>query len=119
MIELILHLWGDYIIQNNWMATNKTKYTLEGWIACLVHCITYTLPFLLLTSSWKALLIIFITHFFIDKFRLAIYLTKLKNWSFTPTGFPIETPAYITFWLVIIIDNILHITINYLTLLYL
>ena len=23
MIQLILHLWGDYILQSNWMANHK------------------------------------------------------------------------------------------------
>ncbi len=119
MEQLIIHLWGDYITQNNWMANNKTKFTLEGWLACLIHCVIYTLPFLLLTTSYIAIIVIFLTHFLIDKFRLAVYLVQLKNWIFTDTGFPKEMPNYLSFWLLIIVDNILHITINYFTLMYL
>lgn len=48
MEQLILHLLGDYVIQTNWMANNKEKYTFP----CLIHCITYALPFLLI-ADWK------------------------------------------------------------------
>ena len=119
MLQLLLHAWGDYITQNDWMATNKVKFTLKGWIACFLHALIYSLPFLFIASK-EAAFIIFITHFAIDKFRLAIYLVKLKNWCFaSPTGFPAEVPAFLTVWLIIIIDNIIHITINYFSILYL
>jgi len=118
MLQFLFHLWGDYIFQTHWMALNKTKNTLVGWLACLTHCVIYTIPFAFI-GSLNAVLIIFITHFLIDKFRLAIYLVRLKNSSFTPSGFPESTPDYLSFWLLIITDNTLHVTINYLSLTYL
>jgi hypothetical protein len=69
MIELLAHLWGDYVLQNHWMANTKTKRT---WPA-FVHAFCYTLPFLFLTWSWKALLVIGVTHFLIDRLRLPKY----------------------------------------------
>lgn len=76
MLQLILHLFGDYILQSHWMAVNKSNRT---W-PCFCHCLLYTLPFLLLTSSYAALGIIFGTHFLIDRFGLARYVVWLKNW---------------------------------------
>lgn len=67
MEQLIVHLFGDYVIQNHWMANTKTVKTR----AALVHTLTYCIPFLLLTPSWWALLVIGGTHFVIDRFRLA------------------------------------------------
>jgi hypothetical protein len=46
---------------------------------CFIHVCLYTLPFLLLTHSWKALAIIAGTHFIIDRFGVARYLVWLKN----------------------------------------
>ena len=45
--QLIAHAVGDYILQSDWMALEKTKRSL----AAAVHALTYTLPFLFLTSS--------------------------------------------------------------------
>ncbi len=92
--QLVAHAIGDYILQSDWMASEKTKKTL----AALAHVATYTLPFLFLTLSWKALLFIAGTHFIIDRWRLARYVCWIKNWLapewITPNGAP-GTPAAI------------------------
>ena len=54
MIQLLLHLIGDYITQPHWIAINKTK----SWYPAIIHGIIYTLPFLILTRDICALLII-------------------------------------------------------------
>jgi len=118
MIQLLLHAWGDYITQNDWMATNKTKSTLKGWVAVIIHATIYSLPFLFI-GSFNAVFVIWITHLLIDKFRLANYVLQLKNWTFTPNGFPDGTPPFLTVWVMIIVDNTIHITINYLALYFL
>lgn len=118
MLQLLFHLWGDYITQNHWMASKKVLFTAEGWRACLIHCLLYSMPFIAIADNY-ALLVIFGTHFIIDKFRLAKYLIQLKNWCFTPTGFPEGTPPFLSVWLLFITDNILHVTINYLAISYL
>lgn len=111
MEQLILHLLGDYIIQNNWMAMNKTRYTLIGYISCLIHAITYSLPFLLLTNGFnEAWFTIFLTHLIIDKFRLPKIIIMIKDWDFRG-----QTP----FWLLIVVDNTIHLIINYLSIKYL
>jgi hypothetical protein len=71
----VAHAIGDYVIQSDWMATEKTKKSL----AAAVHAFTYTLPFLFLTQNPLALAFIMITHFIIDRWRLARYVCWIKN----------------------------------------
>lgn len=115
MLQALCHLWGDFVIQNAWMANTKVKHTAEGWLACLVHTVLYHLPFwLFLHPSAPALTVMFVTHFFIDKFRLAKYLCMVKNWHFAGNGNP--GAEYLSVWLLFITDNCLHVTINFLSL---
>lgn len=83
MLQLIAHLVGDYIFQSHWMAVNKSRRT---W-PCLLHCVTYTLAFLVLTQDALALTLIGGTHFLIDRWGLARYLIWAKNWL-SPDGYP-------------------------------
>lgn len=117
MIQLLLHFLGDYILQNDWMAQKKTENTGEGYYACHIHCILYTIPFVLVLgiSPWQSA-IIFTTHFLIDKYRLAQYWIKFINWNWKSTnfGFDNSKPQYMSVWLLIIVDNFFHVLINYL-----
>jgi len=137
MEQLLIHLFADYWLQNDWMALNKKK----RWFPAIVHGIIYTLPFLLLTRSLIALLTIGITHIVIDHTNIVGRLNQLKNWSFKSetVGYEVEIdrghlpkietitlndgyngrPLFIRIWLIIIQDNILHLIINYLCLRYL
>ena len=73
---LLAHLVGDYLLQSHWMATEKTKH----WWPALAHGITYTLPYLFITQSPLALLVIAGTHIVIDRYRLAKHLVwPLRN----------------------------------------
>lgn len=105
--EILAHLAGDYLIQTEWMATEKLRR--HGPAA--VHAATYTACFLPVTRNWRVLAVIGGTHFAIDRWRLAKYLIWAKNqaapafyrypWSHAePTGFhtaehDMSTPAYI------------------------
>ncbi len=119
MIQLILHLIGDYITQNEWMALNKALPSRKGYLACFIHATIYSLPFLFI-GSVNAFLIIYISHFLIDKYKLAVYVIKLKNWQWQSKnfGFNAETPIWLSMWLFIIIDNIIHIVFNFIALKY-
>lgn len=74
--QLVAHLVGDYLIQSDWQATEKTKKS----VAAGAHAFCYSLPFLFLRPSLPAWLVIVVTHFLIDRFRLARYLVWAKNW---------------------------------------
>lgn len=143
MTQLLCHLWGDYLLQSDWMAQKKTS---RLWIA-YVHALCYSSPFLLLRPSLVAWLAIFLTHGLIDRYRLARYVVWAKNWAgpfyqhvevkfgggehayierqwrrknptpdfadCQPTGYPATSPLWLSTWLLIIADNILHLTINF------
>lgn len=131
--QLLCHAIGDYVLQSDWMANEKTKKS----IAALAHVATYGLPFILLRPSWKAYAVIVGTHFVIDRWRLARFVVQIKNHIAprrviqlcfgvengcrfaTTTGYPSETPSWLAVWLLIIADNIMHITINGLAIKYL
>ncbi len=147
MLQLLIHLLGDFVLQSDYMALKKNENTTR----CFIHVVLYTIPFLILTLAWKALLVIFVTHFLIDRFGLPKYLIYAKNhinpqlryhpWKFcNKTGYfdtPINSvddfvdrrylvdseeeirPIWITVWLYIITDNGLHLAFNYLALTYL
>jgi len=80
---IVCHLIGDYCLQSDWMAQEKTK---DG-IPAAIHATTYAIPFGILMwlqglFSWNnfyVLGIIMLTHFFIDRFRLARHVGWLKN----------------------------------------
>jgi hypothetical protein len=147
LIQIIFHLFGDYILQSDWMAQNKTKANLPAFC----HALTYSAAFLLLTIKahhpWVCWLVIFGTHFLIDRFRLARYVVWAKNfmapkgsvpdrwngqeqksyprrnWDWNSCkdtgGYAPNTPAFMWIWLMIIADNTLHLAINYFALTYL
>lgn len=118
MEQLLLHLIGDYVLQTDWMARTKTRAS----VATLAHALVYTLPFLLLSPSVAAIAVIAGSHFLIDRFRLARHVAfaknKLTDWQLnwadcSATGFPSTMPTGQAFWLMIMIDNTMHLSINY------
>jgi len=136
MIQLILHGIGDFFLQTDFQALNKKKKGWLGFWCCLKHCITYSLPFLFI-GSWKSVLVIFLTHFIIDRTNIVAYAiawkngvykqgfpstrfwTAWKDYDISNFGFSPERPFAISIWLYIICDNLCHIICNYLALKYL
>lgn len=119
--QLILHGIGDYLTQTNKMANEKAKSLTWAYI----HSLVYSLPFFLLTQSVYAFLTIQISHMLIDHYRLARYVVFAKNWITEPhlkwadcnqTGYPNSMPGYLSTWLLIIADNVIHLSLNYMAL---
>jgi hypothetical protein len=137
--QIVAHLVGDYLLQSDWMANEKTKKNM----AAAAHAIAYSLPFLFLRPSLAAWVFIVGTHFVIDRWRLARYVCWAKNflaprwtrnltaigspfekpspidfiwwntWSeCSGTGYHKDRPAWLAVWLMIIADNTLHILCN-------
>ena len=113
---VLAHLFGDYIIQTDRMAQRKTG----SWLWAIMHAVTYSLPFMLLTHNVAALSVIMGSHALIDRYRLARFVVEFKNrltdWQTdfnTPTGYAADTPPWLAFWLLIITDNTLHLAINF------
>lgn len=136
--QILAHLWGDYLLQSHFAATEKTRSSR----ACLLHVALYTPTFLLFKPSIPALILIAGSHFLIDRYRLARYVVWAKNWICpwwrnrdekadinhrmrwatrrpTATGYPPSTPEWLAFDLLIVADNILHLTLNAIALKYL
>jgi len=115
MIQFLLYCIGDYLIQNDWMGLNKKKLTLKGELACQIHCITYSLPFLFI-GSWKAVIAIYLSHYIIDRTNIIGWFLAIRNFVFDTKnfGFAHDRPVFISFWLYIITDNIFHLICNYL-----
>lgn len=120
MEQLIAHLIGDYVLQSDWMALGKRK----SFGIAAIHAIAYGLPFLLLVRSLEAWLVIVVTHALIDHFALARYVSFAKNWLSPPstwlewektnaTGYDAEKPIWMSTWLFILTDNVMHLAINY------
>lgn len=120
--QIIAHLIGDYVLQSSWMSALKKTSTSVA----LVHAFCYTVPFVALTRSALALAVIMLTHALIDRFRVARIVVWLKEhlsppalWGtleFTETGYGDEVPPFLSVWLLIIADNVLHLLINALAL---
>jgi hypothetical protein len=124
--QLVAHAIGDYVLQSDWMANQKTKDSIPA----MVHAIFYTLPFLFFTQSLLALAFILGTHFIIDRWRLARYVVYVKNfiapessqddgtvwwhpWAeCVGTGYHKDRPAFLAVWLLIIADNVMHVLCN-------
>jgi len=127
--QLFCHAIGDYVLQSHYMATNKTKSSAVA----IYHVLTYALPFLFLRPSYMAMVIIVGSHFVIDRWRLARFVVAFKNLFLSrpseyerlsveidmATGFPNDCPPWLAVWLLIIVDNIIHVLINGLALKYL
>lgn len=115
-LMVFCHFLGDYVLQTDWMAQLKT----QRWLPAIAHGVTYTLPFLLVTRSPLALLVIGGTHILIDHWRLAKHVIWFKN-QFAPrafrpphtaTGYSDQMPPWMAVWLMIIVDNLIHLGIN-------
>lgn len=116
------------------MAQNKVK----AWVPAIIHATLYMLPFLLLGPSWAAAAVMWGTHLLIDRFRLARYWVEFYGVGNTGTFWMVmkhdrtpwepgwedlppkdRAPDWLAVWLLIIVDNTMHLTINFLALAYL
>lgn len=125
--QLLVHAVGDYLLQSDWMAVTKTS----KWSAALTHVGVYGLPFLFLTQSIPALALIVLSHLVIDHWRLARHVGWAKNFLAPRSGWPKsweeckgtgyspDKPPWMSVWLMIIVDQIMHVTLNGLALKYL
>ncbi len=103
MEQFLCHIWGDFMLQNSYMALNKYK----SWTPAIAHGIIYTFPFWLLTQDlWKLAAIAGI-HIVIDHYRVAGWWARVVNQKWT------EPQPVIPAWCITAIDQTMHLTINY------
>jgi len=100
IILLWLHFIADFFLQSTYMAMNKSKNSL----ALLWHCFIYALP--LLFFGWKFALLNGVLHFPIDfvtsRITSKLYAKKEYHWFFVIVG----------------LDQTIHMTILISTLFY-
>lgn len=122
---LIAHLFGDYIFQNDWMAQNKTSNLGIAWLHGLTYTLIYIVMFAIIGMSFsltRGLIVVFIiggTHIVIDRWRLVKQIIWLINGFSYPwaeakanNGYSKNTPVWMSTWLMIIVDNSVHLLIN-------
>jgi len=70
---LLGHLVGDYLLQSKKMAIKKSAKGINGLMWCLLHCLIYTAITCLFTSTVDPIkiILIFMSHFPIDRWSLA------------------------------------------------
>src|SRR6266581_8176458 len=93
MEQLILHLWGEFITQSEWVLRHKGRKAAVAFL----HVVIYTLPFLLMTRHWQALAAIAGSHFLIDRFRAARFVVWFKN-CFHPKQLWVGHPHHSEAW---------------------
>lgn len=79
---LAAHLFGDFVLQDQWMADRKAS----SHRACFVHILLYAAPFMLLIvhhgAPWGSVLLILAQHYMQD--RYALHLKWMKFYGQTP-----------------------------------
>ena len=114
---LAIHFIADFILQNDWMALNKSKNSVIGLKALLTHVTIYSICFSWLGAAFVA--ITWILHFIVDAITSRI-TSKLWFLPLTPIYWhgPEEHPQqYVTtpkthlrhwFFVMIGLDQLIH-----------
>ena len=116
---LVGHLIGDYILQNDWMASNKSNafdpkrqdcmtHERIGHLSCTVHCVLYTLAVWACSfwwMPWWGILVCFLAHWLIDRYRFAAWwMRTVSNQEY------FASPDHPMFpWSIVVVDNTFHL----------
>lgn len=101
---LLGHLIGDYVVQNDYMATNKTK---SSWV-CLSHCLMYSAAVWWCACWWMpwwGIWVVCLAHFPVDRWRLA------RWWMVNVSGQEAFATGPLSPWSVIVVDNTIHLIV--------
>jgi hypothetical protein len=104
-MEILLgHLIGDYLLQSDWLATNKKNKGLKGLFICGLHCFIWTLSICFLLQEVEAtrIVLIFVSHFILDRWNIV-------KWFLNKTRLMPDADI----WKLIIVDNTLHLGLLY------
>lgn len=130
LFRLVLgHLFGDYLLQTNWMAKNKKVKALP----LIVHCTVYTLVISLFLPELPiyCLLLIFESHIILDGTHIIdkwLHLIdsrsiktmkqdflELKSCSYIANNELMRYSTIVITWFVqIVADNTIHLALMYL-----
>lgn len=84
LLLLVLHFIGDFLLQSDWVAVNKSKRNE----VLTLHVLVYSLCFL--PFGWKFWLLTFYSHWATDWVTSRI---ASRLWFFGPTGWNMDTPG--------------------------
>ena len=80
MHPFLAHLIGDFLIQNDWMASNKKNNSFVAF----VHVLTYLIPFVFTGLQWWQIALIGVTHFAQDSSSFVDWFIRV--WKKIPEG---------------------------------
>lgn len=93
---LVLHLIGDWLLQNDWMARNKVRLQHPAaWVHAAIHA-----ALLSLALGWVGGLVLGIVHILIDTRVPQLWWSRV--FGQTPSG---EASAHVLIWG----DQVLHV----------
>lgn len=72
---IIAHSLGDYVLQSDYVASNKGK---DDYIL-LIHCVTYIAPFVFIFGITWHLIPLFIIHVIVDRLKARHH--KINLWQ--------------------------------------
>ena len=105
------HLLADYMFQPKKMAVEKSKNSL----VCLVHCLIYTasvvgcLAYQNHNVAWWLPLVVFVSHYPIDRWSLANHWLKLIKGRNVMDAFSKENPDPFAAMVYAVVDNTMHL----------
>jgi len=113
-------LVGDYLLQPREMAIQKSQNTNKGALYCLIHCIIVTISAIIFLQEFSIsiTLLIFISHYIIDRIGLSTYWLRLikgrdfekeyyEKYKFQEIHLCFSCIVYV------IVDNTFHLLILY------
>lgn len=111
LLKLILgHIIGDFFFQFSFMANNKNKTGIKGFIFCSTHVLVYTLFVACIVGNFSPvfLLAVAIPHWLVDRYSLAY--TWMKFTGSAPLMTSIN-PKDASFGVIIyvVIDQTIHL----------
>ena len=89
MNPFVAHLFGDFILQNEWMAVNKKNSSF----ICMVHVLVYLVPFILCPLKWWQIGLIGIQHFAQDRSEFIFWW--MRAWKRVHKDYWKELPLYV------------------------
>jgi len=115
LLLILGHLVGDYIFQNSWMASTKGEKSLNGWFAAIIHSLLYTgsVCLLMWNWDWRWVIVVFLSHVFIDHYSTATWW--LKNIKGMNKPRECTDPNYTSlYWIVyVVVDNTFHLLLMF------
>ena len=134
LFALILgHCWGDYLTQNAWMAFNKKRKCVTGFIACSVHCLIYTFYIMLALILSETLyttdlnflyifILMFFSHYVIDRYSIIenwLKYLRARSWDthidLKSDYLTTKESMFLSFGAIVYVvaDNTIHLTLMY------